>query len=540
MVGQYRYPARCQPARPRGSRGATRAAAGGVSKLPDMDTTGNTLAFFGILVLSLSTAFLPIPDRPTVTKKGLLRALEAEAANAAGGEAVRFAVGYNGNLDLVVSATAALTAAAVEPATGEEAGDRDVITSTGDLSAAFSHWFGESAAAERTIKDAELFDRLVEAARGVDGAQSAPGGNALLMARELARHEAPVLLGAKVGTTLKQLVGDGVQLASSVSDDDEVHLILEYSEGDVWGDATASRANRFIVSNDEFNGHLRALDDLHAALPQFKPDVLVVAGVHLLEALGTDAYEKRLAELVDSVRATKEAHPGLAVHLEIASMADEAFIKHMSDTLLPVVDSIGLNEQEMGDLYAALGGELAEGDTAGLAKDGAVPLLSEINGRVPAPRAVAAAVRYVLERYPNVGRVHFHSLAFHVLAERRTGKAHVWRKGGAAAAAAATTATLRACDAAEPDLHGNDLDLILPALAFSVADPAVTPSADAAEPRVTISEAEPVARWSWASSSGDVAFKLAPVLVCKEPKATVGLGDAISASGLAVHTAQSG
>ena len=46
--------------------------------------------------------------------------------------------------------------------------------------------------------------------------------------------------------------------------------------------------------------------------------------------------------------------------------------------------------------------------------------------------------------------------------------------------------------------------------------------------RLTLDPADPVTVWG----RGNVTFHLSPVLVCKQPLRTVGLGDAISAEGL--------
>lgn len=80
---------------------------------------------------------------------------------------------------------------------------------------------------------------------------------------------------------------------------------------------------------------------------------------------------------------------------------------------------------------------------------------------------------------------------------------------------------VQACNAtSEGDLHGDDLDLPL-GLQINVGT--------VKEPkRLEVTREEVVLTYE----IGDVTFYLAPVLVCKEPAVTVGLGDAISASAL--------
>ena len=81
---------------------------------------------------------------------------------------------------------------------------------------------------------------------------------------------------------------------------------------------------------------------------------------------------------------------------------------------------------------------------------------------------------------------------------------------------------MQACDvSSESELHGDDLDLPQ-GLAINVHPHEIPNRLEHAEiPKVIYT------KW-W-----DLFY--APVLVCKEPKVTVGLGDAISASALSAH-----
>ena len=83
---------------------------------------------------------------------------------------------------------------------------------------------------------------------------------------------------------------------------------------------------------------------------------------------------------------------------------------------------------------------------------------------------------------------------------------------------------MQACDvSSESELHGDDLDLPQ-GLAINVGSHEI-PN------RLEITREESVLRYD----INGVTFFYAPVLVCKEPKVTVGLGDAISASALSAH-----
>ena len=235
----------------------------------------------------------------------------------------------------------------------------------------------------------------------------------------------------------------------------------------------------------------------------------------------------------------------------------------VSESLLPAVDSIGLNEQELASVYEAIGGIYASASSPGSVTR------SELVRKIPAPHAVANAINHVI-RYSHarrrsersegggggeggrtaalrgpVTRVHFHSLAFHLIAEYRSGEEgggggdpfdsgatlHAnWKRAGAtagavrAAAKGSATATLQACDASGAAALGDDdLDLLAP-LSFHVQG-----ERPGTKQAVQATVEVPVAQWR----DGVSTFYYAPVLVCQVPKQTVGLGDAISSSGIA-------
>ena len=142
--------------------------------------------------------------------------------------------------------------------------------------------------------------------------------------------------------------------------------------------------------------------------------------------------------------------------------------------------------------------------------------------------------RYIIATYPNLSRLHYHSLQFHMIAQ--TGSR--WASGASAVAAGAVVTTFQACNVThESQLHSNDLDLPAP-LRIDVTQPSQPLVKLSLDNIVKVRVKSPVAQWSWPLAEGKqtaVTFSYAPVLICKSPKGTVGLGDAISASGLAAH-----
>lgn len=135
---------------------------------------------------------------------------------------------------------------------------------------------------------------------------------------------------------------------------------------------------------------------------------------------------------------------------------------------------------------------------------------------------VADILLWVLEQYgradveseADLTRIHFHTLAYHILA---TVDGH-WGNQQAAVAAGARVASSQACGLQAVDV--SKVVLKVPLNFFS----------SFSEPResLVLDPSSPVTVWR----RGNVSFHLSPVLVCKQPLRTVGLGDAISAEGL--------
>lgn len=170
------------------------------------------------------------------------------------------------------------------------------------------------------------------------------------------------------------------------------------------------------------------------------------------------------------------------------------------------MDSIGLNEQELLFLSQA-----ASGPHASLTSWSGVPdvgIVSDIlfwilkeHGRSP-------------KKASDLTRIHFHTLAYHVLATVDG----YWANQVAAVAAGARVAGRQAC--ATQTIDANRVFLKAP-LEFAT-------SKMEEGSRVSLNPGEPVSKWD----RDGITFYYTPVLVCKDPLRTVGLGDAISAEGL--------
>lgn len=417
----------------------------------------------------------------------------------------RAAVGVNSCVDVVVSGVALLQALGVTPGPGSDLGqDHEVLESLEDLRQTFIFFMSRGAAAERFFSNAELFQTIAQTALKIPTAKLYVGGNAALIGQKLALNpDTEVLLAGPVGPKLHDLLDEKIMVPpESLQENDEVHLILEYQTGEVWGLVSAPQANRFIFSHDDSNAQMRQTESLVQSLDHFHPDLLVLSGFHMMEGLQAEAREQRLDTVVALL-----SDLSVPVHLELASMTDPGFMQLIVHKVFPLVSSLGLNEQELLFLSRSLSGPHSD--------------LSWTDVGVSSPAAVTVAtdvLQWILNRFGSVSgpsllsRLHFHALPFHVVAVATDAR---WGNQAASSAAGARTASAQACGRSH--VHASESQLRAP-LTFNVNH---THS-------LTLDPDWPITVWE----QSHVTLHLSPVLVCKRPIRTVGLGDAISANGL--------
>jgi len=440
--------------------------------------------------------------------------------------AARVALGFNACLDTVVDALALLEACGLD----REAGDGDLrrsteviegtfkvarIRSLADLDQVFLYHFQHSAAGERSVEDGQTFALLEQGLKEMSGkSKTLLGGNAAIMAQVLAedwgfKH---VTLAGQIGREIERLLPRsiaklGLEAGKEVSGipvrNDEVHIIMEYENGAEWRGAKSERANRFIVSRDLSNAILASLEPLTDTIEKGEIfDLIVAAGLHMLDIMESDYRQHRVQEIVENFRKVpKETR----IHFELASIGEDSLVHLLAEKVLPEVDSLGLNEQEIGSLYEALGLKDAN--------------LSAVIRRLPDVAEVCKIIASVLKHESNrrLARIHFHSFSYHLIAQKVGSKE--WPNIAQAVAAGSVKASERACGRA----NLSETDVTLQLNASVVFD-------DKFEPLIL---GHDNAVLEFTDEKSRIHFALAPVLTCNNPVQTVGLGDSISASALA-------
>ncbi|GAB1294299.1 ADP-dependent glucokinase [Apodemus speciosus] len=540
----------------------------------------------GFLALAVGCVFLLEPELPGTALRSLWSSLRLgpapvppgplspEGRLAAAWDALivqparrwrRVAVGVNACVDVVISGVKLLQALGLSPGIGK---DHAVLHKTSDLGEAFVHFMGKGAAAERFFSDKETFHDIAQAASEFPGAQHYVGGNAALIGQRFAANtDLKVLLCGPIGPKLHELLDDNVFVPpESLQEEDEFHLILEYLAaciGEEWGPFKAPHANRFIFSHDLSNGAMNMLEVFVSSLEEFQPDLVVLSGLHMMEGQSKELQRKRLLEspytleptaqfrsqeqeatmsvqdssvssdsvtlgaphrvesvywdkqllATEVVNSISDIPTGIPIHLELASMTNRELMSSIVHQVFPAVTSLGLNEQELLFLSQSASGPHAS--------------LSSWDG-VPDVGMVSDILFWILkehgrskDRSSDLTRIHFHTLVYHILA---TVDGH-WANQLAAVAAGARVAGTQAC--ATETIDTNRVSLRAP-------QEFMTSHLEAGS-RIVLNPNKPVVEWH----REGITFHFTPVLVCKDPIRTVGLGDAISAEGLFYSEAHS-
>ncbi|GFS18886.1 ADP-dependent glucokinase [Elysia marginata] len=396
----------------------------------------------------------------------------------------KLVIGINSCLDIIVPGVALLKALNIPPGNKK---NHESLADLNQLQETFAQFLARGSAAERPFLNKALYQDIIKAAESLD--------------------QKEIHFVGAVGPKLRALMPKGIELdPACMVAQDEVHLIMEYQIGETWGNSRAPVANRFVTSFDETNLHMIMLEPFIKVVNSADFDLMVFSGLHMMDALPPHLFEQRLEQLVILLR---DVPTSTVSHLELASMANRDFVKQIAEKVLPSINSLGLNEQELVYVSKSCGGPHAD-------------LFDHESHGQPDIHKISDILLWLMKTFgagsaggkgeSRLSRIHFHSLTYHIIAVVESD----WSNTEGAVAAGAQIAGLQACDI--PYLKAELLDLKIPAkfrLFTGDAERELDPHS-------------PVLTWR----QEGFLFVMSPVLVCKKPVKTVGLGDAISATGL--------
>lgn len=181
------------------------------------------------------------------------------------------------------------------------------------------------------------------------------------------------------------------------------------------------------------------MEQLTDALKHYNPQLLVVSGLQMMDMFkfSPGVREARLRQV--QIQLTSQPQDTLQ-HFELASYVELQLLQQLRQFVLPYVDSLGMNEQELSNLRQVL-------------ENGRTTLATDWNPRVAhtldqmrqvfiSLQEDYSAQRQTDTRRRMVSRIHVHTLAYQAILTIANSK---WKNTRAAAAKAALTAHRYVC-----------------------------------------------------------------------------------------------
>nr|XP_027202741.1 ADP-dependent glucokinase-like [Dermatophagoides pteronyssinus] len=398
----------------------------------------------------------------------------------------------------------------------------------------FAYYFQRGAASERYIKSKQVYQKLINLIEEKKiPTKEAIGSNAPLISLRFAQEGFEnILLGAQITEKLLKKFPNNIEISGPIIDQDDYHLILEYNINEQWNQYRSPRANRLIVHSDDNNVKLLSRTKFFKQLPNFRPDLLVLTGLHMLDNSPIDFQirQQAIEDLAKDLEQFRLENQEVRTHFEMAAFTENRLLDSVVNQIFPHIDSFGMNEQEATNLLS-------------LMKFGNISYSSN-----PFPR-----VAYVLDemrelfsllesignneqhqqqqQHRRISRIHVHTLAYQVVMTRIDEKLNrsIWKSNRQAMAKASLTAYRYTCNLPEIDLK--QVNILLDD-SF-----AITSNEQQNVERVQLNEA--IRCWQENLDNSHLTGKktrveicLAIGMVCTNVLQTVGAGDNISASGL--------
>ena len=136
-----------------------------------------------------------------------------------------------------------------------------------------------------------------------------------------------------------------------------IHWIIEFDRGDVLEiegkKIKCPKSNRFIATYDPLNLKLIIDKPFMEYVKNNSTEYVILSGFHALTSNNNGV--KLIEDVVPELKTWKENCPEAVFHLEIASTQDIEVRKAIVYKIVPLMDSIGVNERETIDVLEAIG-----------------------------------------------------------------------------------------------------------------------------------------------------------------------------------------
>ncbi|CAD8067447.1 unnamed protein product [Paramecium sonneborni] len=195
------------------------------------------------------------------------------------------------------------------------------------------------------------FENIVEISKRISTSKDL-GGNAAQMALRAFKEGGDVYLSAIMSKHYyKNLFNESITMIPSSflrEDIQDVHIVVNFDEGDVFDTIICQHTNRLYLQNDQDNLKFPGLEYLEADIEKIHPDLLVIGGFQLMNQKPKKEYQEIILKLKQILVKSKNQ---LKIHFEMGAFNDENLLMYLIEHILPHVHSTGMNEQELQLLY---------------------------------------------------------------------------------------------------------------------------------------------------------------------------------------------
>ncbi|KAM3127469.1 hypothetical protein pb186bvf_020449 [Paramecium bursaria] len=217
------------------------------------------------------------------------------------------------------------------------------------------------------------------------------GGNSAQMALRAFKEGATVYLQSKMSKKYYTTLFNSsiiVMPSSFLNDIEDVHIVVNYHQGDIYNDIQSPQTNRLYLQNDQDNVQFPGLKELEQHVNLIKPDVLVLGGFQLMNQLSPQGIDNIIGQLSSQL---KNITQNYKVHFEMGAFDDKLLMDQLLEHIIQKSQSIGLNEQELQLLHRFI-------DFHDIREDNNLSQTQYI-----------LMVQNVLQKLKNIERIHFHS-----------------------------------------------------------------------------------------------------------------------------------
>lgn len=219
------------------------------------------------------------------------------------------------------------------------------INNFGDLERVLKYYISKSAGTEKFVHNKELFDILKKVTLENIKIKDL-GGNATMMAeRSYKENCKSTILGANMSEYYDKLIyKNNISYVEKPKENiNDYHIVIDYYKGQNILGIDVKRSNRLYLNHDIDNANMKYFFKLMNYIENMEVDFVLISCFQLLDLNNLSKNKRLLNKLIQTIKKNKTKK----IHLELASINNKYVLKKIIENVIPISDSMGVNEQEL-------------------------------------------------------------------------------------------------------------------------------------------------------------------------------------------------